>query len=105
MTEREITQGEKGMIRRILMAVAAIIAVAAVSAKAAGSQYDSGCGLGSMLIKDNTAWKQVFGATTNGFVGNQTFGISTGTSGCTGGGLGKTSMARRNFVAANYRDL
>ena len=91
-------------MKKILMAVAAVLAVGA-TAYAAGSQPDGGCGLGSILIPDNVAWKQVFAATTNGFVGNQTFGISTGTLGCTSGGLGKTAQARRDFVAANYRDL
>jgi hypothetical protein len=92
------------MNRKILMAVAAVLAVGAVSIKA-NALPDSGCGLGSMLIPSNVAWKQVFAATTNGTFGNQTFGISTGTLGCESGGLGKSAMARQNFVAANYRDL
>lgn len=92
------------MNRKILMAVAAILAVAAVSVKA-GSQNDAGCGLGSMLIQKDIAWQQVFAATTNGTFGSQTFGISTGTSNCQSGGLGKTAMAQRNFVVANYRSL
>ncbi|MBI3550515.1 MAG: DUF3015 family protein [Elusimicrobia bacterium] len=89
---------------KILIAVAVLAGAFAVSARAA-TQNDGGCGLGSMLIKDNIAWKQIFAATTNGFVGNQTFGISSGTLGCQSGGLSKSAMAQRNFVAANYRDL
>lgn len=42
----------------------------------------SGCGLGSMLITGQDKASQVFSATTNGSSGNQTFGISSGTSNC-----------------------
>ena len=88
---------------KILIAIAAVLTLGAVSARAA-SQNDSGCGLGSMLIKDNIAWKQVLGATVNEMA-SQTIAISAGTSGCQSGGLGKTAMAQQNFVLANYRDL
>jgi hypothetical protein len=97
--------GGARMNRNILMGIAAILAMMAVSASAkAGSQNDAGCGLGGMLIQKNIAWQQIFAATLNG-TGGQTFAISTGTSGCSSGSLSKTSMAQRNYVAANYRDL
>lgn len=42
-----------------------------------------GCGLGNQVIKDqNSVLMQVFAVTTNGTSGNQTFGITSGTSGC-----------------------
>lgn len=42
-----------------------------------------GCGLGSEIIKDKSSvLMQVLAATTNGSSGNQTFGITSGTSGC-----------------------
>src|SRR5262249_46385772 len=40
--------------------------------------------------------------------GNQTFGITSGTLGCTSGGMGKTAKIQKeqqNFVASNIRDL
>ena len=50
-----------------------------------------GCGLGKLAWSDYGGQKQiapqVFMATTNGTFGSQTFGISSGTSGCTNDGL------------------
>ncbi len=44
---------------------------------------NTGCGLGSQVIKNqDTVLMQVFAATTNGTSGNQTFGITSGTLGC-----------------------
>ena len=40
----------------------------------------AGCGLGSMIFDPDSGFTQIFAATTNGTSGNQTFGISTGTS-------------------------
>ncbi len=42
----------------------------------------AGCGLGSMAFGAKPGFIQVIAATTNGLWGNQTFGISTGTSNC-----------------------
>ncbi|HHH19315.1 MAG TPA: DUF3015 domain-containing protein [Campylobacterales bacterium] len=43
-----------------------------------------GCGLGSEIIKDKSSvLMQILAATTNGTSGSQTFGITSGTSGCT----------------------
>ncbi len=42
-----------------------------------------GCGLGNQVIKNqDSVLMQVFAVTTNGTSGNQTFGITSGTSGC-----------------------
>lgn len=50
-----------------------------------------GCGLGKLAWSDYGGQKQiapqVFMATTNGTFGSQTFGISSGTSGCTNDGM------------------
>lgn len=44
---------------------------------------NTGCGLGSLIIKDqSTVALQVLAATTNGSTGSQTFGITSGTSNC-----------------------
>lgn len=44
----------------------------------------AGCGLGNMALGTDN---QIFAATTNGTFGNQTFGITTGTSNCGPGGM------------------
>jgi DUF3015 family protein len=68
-----------------------------------------GCGLGKLAWSDYSHQKsiapQVMMATTNGTSGTQTFGISSGTSGCTNDG---TIMAQHKvsvFAAANYDSL
>ena len=68
-----------------------------------------GCGLGKLAWSDYSHQKsiapQVMMATTNGTFGSQTFGISSGTSGCTNDG---TIMAQHKvsvFAAANYDSL
>lgn len=62
------------------------------TANAAGiSDSGPGCGLGKLAWMDYPAQKQiapqVMMATTNGTFGSQTFGISSGTSGCTNDGV------------------
>lgn len=42
----------------------------------------AGCGLGSLVFKDQPGMVQVFAATLNNFVSPQTSAISSGTSGC-----------------------
>lgn len=92
------------MNKRILLALAAapLLATAAFAA-----QNDAGCGVGSLIFKENNAVQQVLAATTNGSFGNQTFGITTGTLGCTstGGLKAQIQRAQKNYVAANYRNL
>lgn len=49
----------------------------------AASNTNTGCGLGSTIIENqDTTLKQVLAATSNGTSGNQTFGITSGTSNC-----------------------
>ncbi len=67
---------------------------------APASAHDStGCGLGSMAWRGQSgAGPQVLAVTTNGTFGTQTFGISSGTSGCEQsgritGGTGRMSLA------------
>ncbi len=84
----------------------AFVVVAAMSSVArAGGHLDAGCGLGSMLFKEDQPVHQILAATTNGTFGNQTFGITTGTLGCTSGGLIKASREREVFTATNFRAL
>lgn len=60
----------------------------------------AGCGLGSILFEPNSGtFMQILAATTNGSSGNQTFGITSGTSNCDASGGGEESAA--NFAATN----
>jgi len=68
-------------MKKFLVSFAAVIALS--SSVMADVNSQTGCGLGSMIIKDNsTAVLLALQATTNGIFGNQTFGITSGTSGC-----------------------
>jgi hypothetical protein len=64
-----------------------------------GQNYGtSGCGLGSVVFADKPGFIQVIAATLNGSTGNQTFGISSGTSNC--GESGKQARAKQ-FIEVN----
>nr|WP_240954047.1 DUF3015 domain-containing protein [Solimonas marina] len=67
---------------------------------------DIGCGLGTQIMqgKDGMIFK-VLGATTNGTFGNQTFGITSGTLGCSSDGVVTAEARRSMFASANVDQL
>jgi hypothetical protein len=78
------------------------LSLAAVSAFAGPN---TGCGLGNQVIeKQDSTVKQVLAITTNGSSGNQTFGITSGTSGCTQP-ANFVSLETHEFVAQNMDAL
>lgn len=91
-------------MKRTLYVLAATAFLSA-AASAAGNQNDAGCGLGAQLFKENRPADQILAATTNGSFGTQTFGITTGTLGCTSGGVIKSAREREVFTATNVRAL
>jgi hypothetical protein len=66
---------------------------------------DAGCGLGSLIIKQNTKVMQLLAATTNGSFGSQTFGITFGTSGCSASGIVANDKQIQYFVEVNQEEL
>ena len=86
--------------------IGAIAALTLSTGAYANVNENTGCGLGSVLIKDqSTLVMQVFAATTNGSSGNQTFGISSGTLNCSKP-VNMTSNDELNrFVADNMDEL
>jgi hypothetical protein len=68
-----------------------------------------GCGLGKELWANANNQKsvgvQVLAATTNGTSGTQTFGISSGTSGCTNNGTLLSEYKITVFASANFDNL
>lgn len=90
-------------MKKILVSIAAVIALS--SSLMANVNNQTGCGLGSLIIKDDsTAVMLALQATTNGTFGNQTFGITSGTLGCK-----KTQFVLnkqvQEFVASNMDQL
>ncbi len=68
-------------MKKILVSAVAILALSTSVMATQNSQ--TGCGLGSVIIKDDSsAVLLALQATTNGISGNQTFGITSGTLGC-----------------------
>lgn len=75
---------------------------------ASPSQTNTGCGLGTVLFGDNakdSILLQVFAVTTNGTLGNQTFGISSGTSECSQPAKIVKNERLNEFVVANVDNL
>ena len=64
----------------------------------------AGCGLGSLVFKENTK-AQILAATTNGTFGSQTFGITFGTSNCAENGHMASKEQVQSFIAANQQSL
>jgi len=90
-------------MKKILTGTIAALAVSTVAFASPNTQ--TGCGLGAMLIKDNSsAVMLALQATTNGTSGNQTFGITSGTSGCKRVKLVMNERAAE-FVASNMDTL
>lgn len=75
----------------ILIVCSSLALQAASVGAAANPDNGPGCGLGKLAWMDYGSQKQiapqVMMATTNGTFGSQTFGISSGTSGCTNDGV------------------
>jgi hypothetical protein len=65
-----------------------------------------GCGLGSKLFDGQSGTgPQIFAVTTNGTLGNQTFGITSGTLGCTSDGAVKSNWKTSLFIENNKEKL
>ncbi len=90
-------------MKKILVSIAAVAALSTAGMATVNNQ--TGCGLGSQIIKDDSsAVMLALQATTNGIFGNQTFGITSGTSGCKRAQLVLNERAAE-FVAANMDQL
>lgn len=94
-------------MKKILMVGAMIVTLVSASGSAiAGSGYaDAGCGLGSIVFGSEPGAVQILASTTNGTMGSQTFGITTGTSNCNPAGLVKLDKEREVFAEQNYSTL
>jgi hypothetical protein len=98
------------MLKKVLLlSVAVLFGMQAGLAMAANPDTGPGCGLGKLAWSDYAHQKdiapQVLMATTNGTFGSQTFGISTGTSGCTNDGQVMSEHKTTMFAQLNFENL
>lgn len=85
-----------------IMAVALLAGVSALS----HADQDAGCGLGSIIWEGQSGLvPKVLAATTNGILGNQTLGISTGTLGCSQDGAVTSRVRLSMFTGSNIEKL
>lgn len=90
-------------MKKILISMVAVAALSTAGFATVNNQ--TGCGLGSQIINDDSsAVMLALQATTNGTSGNQTFGITSGTSGCKKSQLVLNERAAE-FVASNMDQL
>lgn len=90
-------------MKRIIVLAGLMGALAMGTAQARDS---TGCGLGSMVWQGKQGVvPQVLAVTTNGTFGNQTFGISSGTLGCTQDGVVGEGMKVSMYTGSNMDRL
>jgi hypothetical protein len=98
------------MLKKVLLlSVAVLFGMQAGLAMAANPDTGPGCGLGKLAWSDYKNQKsigpQVLMATTNGTFGTTTFGISSGTSGCTSDGKVWADQKTTMFAQLNFENL
>ena len=92
-------------MKKLIIAVA-VAAALPTAALAAGENNVGSCGWGTKLFDGQSGLApQVLAATTNGTSGNQTFGITTGTSGCTQDGTVRSNWKTAMFIDGNKDKL
>ena len=92
------------MNKKTLGIAAVLLFTFALSASA--EELGAGCGLGKQLFKGQKGLvPHVMAATTNGTSGNQTFGLSSETSGCDADGVILNDRAPEAFVEVNFDNL
>ncbi len=64
-----------------------------------------GCGLGSMIFKDNTLLSSTSRVTTNNLFLNQYFGVTSGTSGCTRHDIVMNEKSHIHYAEVNLEQL
>jgi len=99
------------MVSRTILVITAVLTIFGTRGVGFAAHPDNGpgCGLGKLAWSDYSQQQaigaQVLQSTTNGTFGSQTFGISSGTSGCTNDGTIFASEKVNVFTAVNFENL
>jgi hypothetical protein len=103
-----LKEGTMKKLYIVAVAVAVTFMLAGAAFAAGQAKANTGCGLGTMLFKNNaddSIVLQSLQATTNGIFGNQTFGITTGTSECQQPKNFVSNEKATEFMVANMDNL
>ncbi|MDO8705879.1 MAG: DUF3015 family protein [Sulfuricaulis sp.] len=95
------------MLKKKLVIIALVMAfpVGVVAAGAAAPDASGGCGVGSKMFEGQRGVApQVLAMTTNG-IAQQTFAVSSGTSGCSQDGVVKSSWKTVMFIDGNKEKI
>lgn len=93
-------------MKKLVVVVCAVFTVMVFVGVGFADQQNTGCGLGSLIFVGHDGLiSQVCAATFNGISGNQTFGITTGTSNCKRFDTVWASKKLNTFVADNMDNL
>lgn len=91
-------------MKKFLTVLSLVVALPATALAVDGA--DGSCGLGSMVFKGQSGVApQILAMTTNGSFGNQTFGVTTGTLGCSPNATVKSNMKSAMFIDGNKDQL
>lgn len=97
------------MVKKLIVIAIGVAVIQAGAAWAMHPDTGPGCGLGKLVWGDYHHQKsiapQVMMATTNATFGSQTFGISTGTSGCTNDGTILAEHKASMFAEVTFDSL
>jgi hypothetical protein len=93
-------------MKRFVLTIVLVSFIALPTAVCFASQKNTGCGLGTLIMKGNEGLLfQVLAVTTNGTFGNQTFGITSGTLDCDKPAKFASNEKINTFVADNMDSL
>lgn len=91
------------MKKLVIVCIVAFVFFVSIGVANAVNKNNTGCGLGYLLFKDanDSTFMEILAVTTNGTVGNQTFGITTGTLECNEPTNVVSNERLNEFVASN----
>lgn len=93
-------------MKKFVVALVALSLVLLGASAAMAADSNTGCGLGDLVFGDpDSVLLQAFEATTNGTSGNQTFGITSGTSNCSKPSKYVSNERLQEFVAQNMDSI
>lgn len=94
-------------MKKLILAVATAFVISSTASMAGTVREECGCGLGAMAFGDQEATMLLgfCGSLLNGLFGNQTFGISSGTSDCDQAGAFVGRKKVEEFVSSNMDHL